>query len=284
MYVGCFSQSTAYCFLHTAYSIRGVNDLILTTNHGTSSYLFENLAACAGIRHGIFTRNGGCSPPPFNSLNVSHGIGDDESRVEANRQIVGRCFRGADLVYSRQVHGRQVINLVDYSDHQRGSMHLAEPIVGDAMVTDQPQKALVIQVADCQSVLLYEPARRVVANVHCGWRGSIQNIIGCTVETMAQQFNCNPGRIIAGIGPSLGPCCAEFINYKAEIPQAFWNYKDSNHHFNFWSISCDQLTKAGVAPENIETSRICTRCRTDEFFSYRNAKITGRFAAAIGLK
>ena len=250
---------------------------------GLSFYQFSHLAACAGIRHGIFTRNGGCSPAPFNSLNVSHGIGDDESRVEANRQTVGRCFRGADLMYSRQVHGRQVINLVDYSDHQRGSPHLAEPIVGDAMVTDQPQKALVIQVADCQSVLLYEPARRVVANVHCGWRGSIQNIIGCTVETMAQQFDCNPGRMIAGIGPSLGPCCAEFINYKAEIPQAFWNYKDSNHHFDFWSISCDQLTKAGVAPENIETSRICTRCRADEFFSYRSAKITGRFAAVIGM-
>jgi copper oxidase (laccase) domain-containing protein len=131
---------------------------------------------------------------------------------------------------------------------------------------------------------LYEPVRRVVANVHCGWRGSIQNIIGRTVETMARQFGCSPGSIVAGIGPSLGPCCAEFINYKAEIPQAFWKYKDSDHHLDFWSVSRDQLTKAGVASENIETSRICTRCRADEFFSYRTAKITGRFAAVIGLR
>jgi YfiH family protein len=257
--------------------------LIYKITNGVSLYQFSHLAACAGIRHGIFTRNGGCSPPPFNSLNVGHGIGDDQSRVEANRQIVGRCFRGAELVYARQVHGRQVINLVDYPDNQGGYPHPAQPIVGDAMVTDQPPKALVIQVADCQSVLLYEPVRRVVANVHCGWRGSIQNIIGRTVEAMAQQFDCNPGNIVAGIGPSLGPCCAEFINYKAEIPQAFWNYKDSTHHFDFWSVSCDQLTNAGVAPGKIETSRICTRCRADEFFSYRSAKITGRFAAVIGL-
>ena len=246
-------------------------------------YQFTHLAARAGIRHGIFTRNGGSSPAPFNSLNVSYGIGDDDSRVAANRRVIGHCFSGAEPVYAHQVHGRQVINLAAYPEGRREDPHPAEPIVGDAMVTDQPHKVLVIQVADCQSVLLYETVRQVAANVHCGWRGSIQNIIGHTVETMVQQFDCNPGDIIAGIGPSLGPCCAEFINYKAEIPQAFWNYRDSNNHFDFWSISCDQLTKAGVAAKNIETSRICTRCRADEFFSYRSEKITGRFAAVIGM-
>ena len=251
---------------------------------GLFYYQFTHLAACAGIGHGIFTRHGGSSPPPFNSLNVGCGIGDDNRRVAANRQIVGRCFGGAELVYARQMHGRQVITVADYPGGLPEPPHPAAPIVGDAMVTDQTQKFLVIQVADCQSVLLYEPLSQVVANVHCGWRGSIQNIIGRTVETMAQQCDCNPANIIAGIGPSLGPCCAEFINYKAEIPPAFWHYKDSNHHLDFWSISRDQLTKAGVAPENIETSRICTRCRADEFFSYRTEKITGRFAAVIGLK
>jgi len=197
--------------------------------------------------------------------------------------VIGDCFRGAELVYARQVHGRQVIYLAGYLAGQRENPPPAEPIVGDAMVTDQPQQYPVIQVADCQAVLLYEPVRQVVANVHCGWRGSIQNIIGRTVETMVQQLDCNPGKIIAGIGPSLGPCCAEFINYKTEIPQAFWYYKDSNNHFDFWSISCDQLANAGVPSKNIESSRLCTRCRADEFFSYRTEKITGRFAVVIGL-
>lgn len=251
---------------------------------GLPLYQFTHLAAWAGIRHGIFTRHGGCSPPPFNSLNVAYGVGDDDGRVGRNRRIVGRCFGGAELVYARQVHGRQVITLADYPGGQREQLYPAGPMVGDAMVTDQLQKVLVIQVADCQSVLLFEPVRRVVANVHCGWRGSIQNIIGRTVAAMARQFGCNPASIVAGIGPSLGPCCAEFINYRSEIPQAFWNYQDSNHHFDFWSISRDQLTQAGVAAENIESSRICTRCRADEFFSYRSAKVTGRFAAVIGLE
>lgn len=247
-------------------------------------YQFSHLAAWADIRHGVFTRNGGCSPPPFNSLNVGHGIGDDAAGVEKNRRTIGDCFRGAELVFARQVHGRQVLNIADFPGRQQANPHPAEPIVGDAMVTDQPHQYLVIQVADCQSVLLYEPVRRVVANVHCGWRGSIQNIIGHTVATMVQQFNCNPGIIIAGIGPSLGPCCAEFINYKTEIPQAYWNYKDSNHHFDFWALSRDQMVDAGVPSKNIDSSEICTRCRAEEFFSYRTEKVTGRFAAVIGLK
>jgi copper oxidase (laccase) domain-containing protein len=124
----------------------------------------------------------------------------------------------------------------------------------------------------------------VVANVHSGWRGSIQNIIGRTVDTMKQHFDCRPDGIIAGIGPSLGPCCAEFIHYETEIPKEFWGYMDSDDHFDFWAISSDQLMKAGVPEPNIESSQMCTRCRTDAFYSYRAEKITGRFAAVIGLK
>ena len=258
--------------------------MIHREKNGLSFYQFSHLAACTGIGHGIFTRRGGSSLPPFDSLNVSRGIGDDGGRVEANRRVVGRCFGGAELVYARQVHGRQVISPAGHPGALQANPQPAQPLVGDAIVTDQPQKALVIQVADCQAVFLYEPVRQVVANVHCGWRGSIQNIIGRTVEAMVNQFGCRPANIMAGIGPSLGPCCAEFINYKTEIPQAFWGYKDSNHHFDFWSISGDQLTAAGIAADNVETSRICTRCGTDQFFSYRAENVTGRFAAVIGLK
>jgi len=258
--------------------------LIHRNTNGVPFYQFSRLAACADIRHGVFTRNGGCSPPPFNSLNVGHGVGDDVAGVEKNRRTIGDCFRGAELVFARQVHGRQVLNTADFPGRPQANPHPAEPIVGDAMVTDQPHKYLVIQVADCQSVLLYEPVRRVVANVHCGWRGSIQNIIGRTVAAMVQQLDCNSGDIIAGIGPSLGPCCAEFINYKTEIPKEFWRYKDSGDHFDFWAISSDQLINAGVLGKNIESSQMCTRCRTDHFFSYRAEKTTGRFAAVIGLR
>jgi len=257
--------------------------LILSTKDGTSFYQFENLAVCQGVNHRIFTRNSGYSRHPFASLNVTFGIGDETDNVVRNRSIISRSMEANELVFARQVHGSKIAVLTR-QNREQGIAPVVDPFTADAMVTDQPQKYLVIQVADCQSVLMYEPARQVIANVHCGWRGSIQNIIGRTVETMKQHFDCNPEHIQAGIGPSLGPCCAEFINFRTEIPAAFWSYKDSNNHFDFWSISGDQLLHAGVPAKNIESSRICTRCRTADFFSYRAEHTTGRFAAVIGLK
>lgn len=257
--------------------------MIFTSQNGTSYYRFENLAAFRGIDHRIFTRRNGCSPRPFDSLNVSLGIGDDAMNVARNRDLIRRSMAGADIVYARQVHGSTIAVLKSDAPGQ-GAETAAGAITADTLLTDRPGKYLVIQVADCQAVLLYDPVRQVVANVHCGWRGSILNIIGRTLEAMTLHFDCRPERIQAGIGPSLGPCCAEFINYKTEIPEEFWSYKDRVDRFDFWAISRDQLLGAGVAEKNIEISRMCTRCRTDEFYSYRAAKITGRFAAVIGLK
>jgi hypothetical protein len=216
-------------------------------------------------------------------LNVALGIGDAETNVAQNRNLIRRSMAGGDFVYARQIHGCKIAVLKGNIQEQ-GADTAACATTADALVTDLPGKYLVIQVADCQAVLLYDPVRQVVANVHCGWRGSILNIIGRTIEAMKHHFDCRPDRLRAGIGPSLGPCCAEFVNYKDEIPAVFWDYKDSSDHFDFWAVSRDQLLRAGVPDKNIEVSRICTRCRTDEFYSYRAAKTTGRFAVVIGLK
>jgi YfiH family protein len=153
----------------------------------------------------------------------------------------------------------------------------------DALISAAPGKTLAIQTADCQAVLLYDPVRKAVANIHSGWRGSIQNIVGLTVQAMIKRFGSDPKDIVAGIGPSLGPCCAEFIHYRTEIPKEFWPYKNASDYFDFWKLSHDQLTDAGVPGGHILTSNLCTRCRTGLFFSYRKEKTTGRFAAVIGI-
>jgi len=257
--------------------------MFFTGNNGAGCYRFENLGAFDRLDHGVFTRRGGFSPRPFDSLNVSMGIGDAEAHVARNRDLIRRRMTGKDFVYARQVHGCDVAVLKG-PRQAPGAETGAGTLTADVLITDQPGRCLVIQVADCQAVLLYDPVRQVVANVHCGWRGSILNIIGRALEAMTIHFGCRAERIRAGIGPSLGPCCAEFINYKKELPADFRAYKDPRDHFDFWAVSRDQLIRAGVAEKNIEISGICTRCRTDEFYSYRAAKTTGRFAAVIGLK
>lgn len=257
--------------------------MILLTKNGASFYQFPSFRKFAGIGHAVFTRHVGYSQEPFNSLNVSLGLGDDETHVRKNRRIISKCIDRQNLVFANQVHGNQVI-IIDGAQRGANNGDSASALNGDAMVTHLPQIALVIQVADCQAVMMYDPKRQVVANVHVGWRGSIQNILARTLNVLEQRFGCQAGHLVVGISPSLGPCCAEFVNYKTEIPQRYWAYKDDSHHFDFLAISYDQLVEAGIRPENITISRMCTKCNPDIFFSYRGQGRTGRFAAVIGLK
>ncbi len=248
--------------------------MILTQKNGLSFFQFPHLAQFPEIWHGIFTRHGGISPAPFESLNTALSVGDDISNVRYNRNLILQTI-GSDgkLVFTKQIHGCKINLLSAASDM---------PLIGDAMITEMFAKYLVIQTADCQSVMLYDPEIKVIANIHSGWRGSVGNIIARTVQAMTEHFGCIPGNILAGIGPSLGPCCAEFIHYETEIPQEYRKYKIGTNHFDFWEISADQLCDAGILQHNIVLSRICSKCRTDLFFSYRGEKTTGRFASVIG--
>lgn len=240
--------------------------------------------------HGVFPRRGGVSRPPFDSLNVGFSTGDDPAAVSENRNRILSWLRLPRAVFLHQVHGSEVLVLAkdEIIDPDRfwapGHPATATALRADAVVTDQTQLALVIQVADCQAVMLADPYKNVIANVHSGWRGSVANIIGRCVDIMISRFGSDPQQILAGISPSLGPCCAEFIHYKQEIPEPLWQYKfQDRDYFDFWALSFDQLTAKGVSSSHINHMNLCTRCHADQFFSYRKAGQTGRFACAIGL-
>jgi polyphenol oxidase len=251
--------------------------MILRNANGFAYYQFEHLAAYPEVDHAVFPRTDGYSREPFHRLNVSLSVGDDPADVRRNRERVCRCLNGSELVFARQVHGDGVLVIAEDPAHPG-------PRVGDAMVSARAGKTLVVQVADCQPILFYDPKRRVVANAHCGWRGSLAGVAVRTVQVMAERFGSDGRDVLAGIGPSLGPCCAEFVNFRSEIPPALWSYRRGPTHFDFWAITRDQLIGAGLSADHVETSGICTRCNTERFFSYRGEKTTGRFPAAIGLR
>jgi len=246
-------------------------------------FRFALLAEYPELVHGVFARCGGASAAPFDSLNVSYGGGDDDGCVAENRDRIASWSGGMDLAVLHQVHGTRVHVAGPGADSDGGSRRRPPP-EADAVVTQTPRRALLVQVADCQPVLIFDPRRRVAAAVHSGWRGSIGNILGRTVAVMTDDFGCSPQDMVAGIGPSLGPCCAEFIHYRRELPEAFWKFRRGKHHFDFWAASRAQLIAAGLASAAIETGAICTRCHPHLFFSYRHAHRTGRFGAVIGLR
>lgn len=251
---------------------------------------FFRFSDCPNLVHGVFTRHGGVSRPPFDSLNAGFGIGDDPAVVTENRNRILSCLGLRRSIFLNQVHGREIL-VIDGNDPvdptlfwEPGCPGSGTFLTADAVVTDMTQTALVIQVADCQAVMLADPERHVIANVHSGWRGSVKNIIGRCVDVMVHRFGCDPKQILAGISPSLGPCCAQFIHYRKEIPEPLWRYKlPDRDYFDFWRLSVDQLQEKGLDLQHITTMGECTRCRPDRFFSYRQAGKTGRFACAIGL-
>ena len=151
-------------------------------------------------------------------------------------------------------------------------------------MTRVPEQGLMIKQADCQSIVLYDPAHKAVANIHCGWRGNVNNVIREAVKRMKAAYKTDPAGLLAGIGPSLGPCCAQFIHYRTEIPARYWTYQARPNYFDLWRLSRDQLIAAGVREDHIQIAGICTSCQTRDFFSYRKEKITGRFATVIALQ
>lgn len=227
--------------------------------------------------HGVFNRHGGVSPIPWASRNVSFGLGDDPHNVQQNRDGIKKALGCPHLVSARQVHGARVFTV---KENPPGDLEVDG---FDGLVTNVRGLGLMIQQADCQAVMLFDPAKRAVGIAHSGWRGSVADIISMTVSAMGRAFETKPPDLIAAVSPSLGPCCAEFVNYRDELPSSLHGYQVRPNYFDFWAISRDQLCAAGVRPENIHIAGICTCCGND-YFSYRREQKTGRFATVIGLK
>jgi polyphenol oxidase len=246
------------------------------------SVTFNRLSAVPGLVYGVFTRHGGVSPPPFDTLNVAFNCGDSSDGVKENLLRIRRELGGPKLVFSRQVHG-DTINVVDETllEQSPPDAPFVQAPPGDALVTRLPGIALMVKVADCQAILLVDPVRGVIANVHSGWRGSVQDLATKTVRIMEKRFGSAPKDLLAAVSPSLGPCCGELIHYEQELPRELWPFQVRPLHFDFWAITRSQLQGAGLLPEHIEVAGRCTRCETRDFFSYRGEKITGRMAAVL---
>lgn len=251
----------------------------LATLDGLPCYRFSQLTIYPEIVHGIFTRQGGVSSDPFASLNLSFSVGDRPEAVRENRQRVIRALGLTDLVSARQVHGLN--DSVVCSGLPSPGQEIPE---ADILLTREAGLGLLIKQADCQAVMLYDPERRATANVHCGWRGQVAGILKEAVTRLRTAFQCRPENLMAGIGPGLGPCCAQFRNFEQEFPKSLWDYQVRPGYFDLWRLSRDQLAAAGLRPERILIAGLCTKCRGADFFSYRRDGTTGRQGAVIALR
>ncbi len=253
------------------------------TKFTTESLFIDPLSGKKPVMsHAFYTRHGGKSATPFATNNMSFGVGDREENVLMNRDAIKKRL-GVDILLSaHQVHGDTIFLDLD------GSIHQDTEIEGcDALITDREGVGLMIQQADCQAVLLYDPITQSIAAVHCGWRGSVVGIIGKTIATMERSLGVQPENLVVAVSPSLGPCCGEFVNYRQELPESFHAFEIGEKYFDFWQITRWQLEQAGVQKKAIFVAGVCTSCSTD-YFSYRRAcresnGVTGRNCSVITL-
>lgn len=246
--------------------------------------LHDEFALKDGMHFGykMFDRNGGSGGGLFFSNNVGLLVGDTTGTVLANRSRVKKQLNLTSLLSAKQVHGTEVYCLTE-------PLEVDQEVEGyDALVTDLPEVGLMIQQADCQAVLLFDPVKKVIAAIHCGWRGSVQNILALTVAAMVSRYGTKPENLQARISASLGPCCAEFVNYNDELPVEYQDFMVKDNHFDFWKISAAQLQNAGLNSSRIHAVSLCTCC-SDNYFSYRQAVrksngVTGRNCSVTYLK
>ncbi|NWG17865.1 MAG: peptidoglycan editing factor PgeF [Chloroflexi bacterium] len=252
--------------------------------NGLCYYQFESWP---DIKQGIFTRSGGVSAAPWDSLNMGGNVGDEPAAVRENheRMYGALGLNGGRVCTVWQVHSADTVIA---NGPVRGRRWLA---LADGMVTDRPDTPLTMRFADCTPLLFYDPVRGVIGIAHAGWRGTVQGVGANTVRTMMQAYGCKPADIRAGIGPSIGPASYQVGEEVVAAVQAYFGTTDGlirrdpadgSAYLNLWEANRRDLQRVGV--EQIEIAGLCTAERTDEFFSHRAEKgRTGRFGAVLSL-
>lgn len=242
------------------------------------------------LRHGVTQRVPGLGQADGN---VGYTAPRDEVDAWEMRQLWARAIGvdSANLVRVRQVHGNAV-RIATNLDTARGTNPAAaEAPIGDAIITGEPDVALMTLHADCLAMFVVDSHQRVVGAIHAGWRSTVQDIAGETIRAMTERFGCQPANIMAYVGPSIGrdryQVGAEVIDRWQMLanadPGACCYVRDS-WYFDLKVANASRLVNAGVPAQNIEISEICTASDSDHWFSHRGqGPGTGRFAAIISM-
>lgn len=249
------------------------------------------LAAESWLRHGVTRRVPGLG---LADGNVGYTAPRDEADAWEMRQLWCRAIgvEPATMVRVRQLHGRQVHVATDHDRPRGAAPNAGEAPIGDAIVTNLPDLALSTLHADCLAMLVADPVRRAVGAVHAGWRSTVLDIAGETVRTMQAVFDTNPADLLVYVGPSIG-----FDRYEVGSDVAgAWSElamdrdnvleaRGDRWHFDLKRANAALLERAGVLPEHIDFSPVCTATKSDSWFSHRGqGPLTGRFAAIISIK
>jgi YfiH family protein len=222
----------------------------------------------------VFTeRTGGISEPPFSSLNLGYGSGDQPANVEANRERTVEALEVPPFAAARQVHGTGVLR-IGPARTGRGFHPTDRAPAGDILLTRLPRTALAVMVADCIPIVVASEA--LVLAVHAGWRGLAAGILRKTLGLFPDR------RGLAGaVGPAIGPChyqVGEEVVAAVErgAGMAVRERRGGRWFLDLAGTAAGVLRDAGL--RDLEAAGECTACHPARFFSHRRDGVTGRQA------
>ena len=268
--------------------------LKVNNKNGVVFLTFPKIEAAGGAVHGFSTRIGGVSEGIYSSMSFSQSIGDNPSAVRENFNRFAKSI-GADpsgITLSDQTHTANV-RVITKEDIGKGLHKTRDYTDIDGLVTNVPGAVLVTQYADCTPLAFYDPVKKVVATSHAGWRGTVAQIAKNTVDTMVNEFGCNPQDILCGIGPNIGACCYEVddpvitevnkLNY-LNFAACYTKKENGKYMLDLKEVNRQILIHSGINPQNIDVADLCTCCLQGVFHSHRaTGGKRGTLALMIGI-
>ena len=255
---------------------------------------FALLEGQTWIRHAFTTRRGGVSRGEFSSLNLSFTRGDREEDVRENYRRVSEAlgFPLSAFVTTDQTHTTNV-RLVDEKDAGKGLTSPRDYSGIDGLITDTPGLLLATFYADCVPLYFVDKKHRAVGLSHSGWRGTADGMGRKTVEKMTEAFGTNPEDLLCAVGPSICQDCYEVGEEVADVFAARFGRrtgeilrhgKKEKYFLDLWQANRIMLEEAGVRPEHIAVTNICTACNADVLFSHRaSGGRRGNLGAFLGI-
>ena len=248
-----------------------------------------------GFVNGFSTRMGGVSSMPSDSLSLAGFHDDDAENILENRRRFLKLFPGRwSLAGCWQVHGADARVVSSVEDAKPAEDQLGETIYCDIIVSNADGVLAGVKTADCVPILIGDPRTRSFAAVHAGWRGTLATAVTAGVRRLSQEYGARPEDLRVAIGASAGPCCyevgSEVIDaFSSRFPNGaslFTQTRAGHALVDLIQANREQLESTGVRPERVHVAPLCTMCRTDLFFSYRQEKKlhgkVGRLMAVVG--
>ena len=256
---------------------------------------FPLLESCNMVNHGFSTRLGGVSEGEFSSMSFGYARGDRPEAVLENYRRMGNAL-GVDyrkMVVSFQTHTVNV-RQVGEADAGKGIWRRREYEDVDGLVTNVPGITLVTLYADCVPLYFVDPINRAIGLSHSGWRGTAARMGNVTIQKMKEAFGTRPENLLCAIGPSICKDCYEVGEDVAEaFRNTFGNCSETilkprgngKYHLDLWQANKKVLLDAGVKPEHLEITDLCTCCNPELLFSHRALKgRRGNLGAFLCLK